>query len=151
MTELIDPWATHIEAPWMHQAAMMLGVKEIPGAKHNPAIVQLWRDIGRWVRDDETAYCAAGVGACLERSGYAHTGRGNARSYLDHGTACDPTYGAIAVFWRGSVDSWKGHVAFWLRADGARVWVLGFNQGNTVSAAPYPRARLLGTRWPEPQ
>jgi len=56
--------------------------------------------------------------------------------------------GAVTVFWRGSPDSWKGHVAFWLRREGSRIWVLGGNQANSVSAKPYPASRLLATRWP---
>jgi uncharacterized protein (TIGR02594 family) len=133
---------------WMHEACKMLGTKEIPGRRHTPAIVALWEHVRVRVLDDETAWCSAFVNACLDRSGYATTGKANARSWLLYGQPCTPMYGAVTVFWRGSPDSWKGHVAFWLRQEGSQIWVLGGNQGNRVSAAPYPAHRLLATRWP---
>jgi len=39
-----------------------------------------------------------------------------------------------------------GHVALFSYAEGNRIWVLGGNQGNSVSLAPYGRERVLGVR-----
>lgn len=54
--------------------------------------------------------------------------------------------GDVVVFWRGSKDSWKGHVAFYSHHDANNVYVLGGNQGNAVSIQAYPRSRLLDVR-----
>lgn len=129
-----------------------MGLDEWPGAKHNPAIVKMFEASGHgWVKDDETPWCAAFVGSVLAECGLQGTGDLAARSYMKWGEAVDPAAakpGDIVVFWRGSKDGWQGHVAFFDKFEGDDVWVLGGNQGNTVSVARYPRARLLGVRRP---
>lgn len=126
-----------------------LGLKEWPGAKHNPRVVEFFEQSGHsWVKDDETPWCAAFVGAVLASVGLQGTGKLNARSYLDWGQAVDdPRPGDVVVFWRGSKNGWQGHVAFFVRWDGDDgLIVRGGNQGNAVSDARYPRDRLLGFR-----
>jgi len=118
---------------------------------HNPKVLQYFKDVGHaWVKDDETAWCAAFVGAMLKRAGMAHTGKLNARSYLDWGEEVEnldeAIEGDIVVFWRGSPDSWQGHVGFYVKHDETYVYVLGGNQGNQVNVRPYKRDRLLGVR-----
>ena len=50
--------------PWMDFAKALIGVKEIPGTKHNPEILQMWKDLKRsGIKDDETPWCAGFVGA----------------------------------------------------------------------------------------
>jgi uncharacterized protein (TIGR02594 family) len=127
-----------------------LGIKEWPGAKHNPAIVAMFAAKGHeWVQDDETPWCAAFVGSVLAQLGLPHTGKLNARSYLDWGFKVDmqdALPGDVVVFWRGSRQGWQGHVAFLVRFEGDSVIVRGGNQGNAVSDAPYPVGRILGIR-----
>jgi len=127
-----------------------LGLEEYPGARHNPAIVGFAATTGNsWVQDDETPWCASFVGAILAQSGLQGTGRLNARSYLDWGTPVDlgdAAVGDVVVFWRGTRDGWQGHVGFYAGRDGDNILVLGGNQGNAVSIAPYSRDRLLGVR-----
>ena len=127
-----------------------LGVTEYPAAKHNPQIVKFYADSGHsWVQDDETPWCAAFVGSVLAECGIQGTKELNARSYSKWGEAVDLSQarkGDIVVFWRGSRDSWKGHVAFFSHYEDGKVYVLGGNQGNKVSIAPYPTERLLTIR-----
>ena len=127
-----------------------LGVKEYPAAKHNPTIIEYYKASGHsWVQDDETPWCAAFVGAVLAECGMRGTNELNARSYMKWGQPVDISKaqkGDVVVFWRGSPNSWKGHVAFFSHTDGENVWVLGGNQGNAVSLKPYPMSRLLGVR-----
>lgn len=117
---------------------------------HNPKVVQYFADVGHgWVKDDETAWCAAFVGAMLKRAGMAHTGKLNARSYLSWGDEVPldaAKEGDIVVFWRGSPDSWQGHVGFFVRKEGNQIVVLGGNQANQVNERAYPTSRLLGVR-----
>ena len=134
---------------WLAHAWREFGVREVAGAASNDRILQFFRDIGHnEINSDEIAWCAAFVGACLERSGYTSTRSLLARSYLDWGTELQAAkLGAIAVCSRGN-DPGKGHVGFVVGADATRVFLLGGNQQNSVSVQPYERARLLGLRWP---
>lgn len=128
-----------------------IGTAEIPGPKHNPAVVNWFADVGHsWVSDDETAWCAAFIGAMLERAGLTSTRKLNARSYLDWGdteiTLAAAQEGDIVVFYRGDPNGWQGHVGFFSALRGDKIMVLGGNQGNEVSIAPYSKTRLLGIR-----
>lgn len=127
----------------------LLGLKEIVGSKHEPQVVQFFADAGHaWVKDDETAWCAAFAHSMLGQAGIKGTGSLAARSYLDWGAPTDhPQRGDVVVFKRGS-SSWQGHVAFYLGADKTHVWVIGGNQSNSVSVARYTKASLLGYRRP---
>lgn len=134
-----------------------IGTREIPGPKDNPKIVGWFEHVGHaWVVDDETAWCAAFVGAMLEEAGLQSTRKLNARSYMDWGASVPLgaiQEGDIVVLWRESRDSWKGHVGFFAGWDendragnGSGVFVLGGNQSNSVNIQEYPRARILGVR-----
>lgn len=115
----------------------------------NPKVVAYFRDAGApHVKDDETAWCAAFVGAMLARSGGEGTGKLTARSYLDWGqpvTLTDAQEGDIAVFKRGN-STWQGHVAFFVKENGANITVLGGNQSDQVKLSGYPKSSLLGIR-----
>jgi len=135
---------------WMPIAQTYVGTDEVRGSKHNPKIVEWFKDVGHgWVKDDETPWCAAFVGAVLEEAGYTSTRALNARSYLTWGhKAKDPSYGDIVVFWRGKKDGWQGHVAFFVKETKEYVWVLGGNQSNSVNIQRYSKSKVLGYRRP---
>jgi uncharacterized protein (TIGR02594 family) len=115
----------------------------------NPKVVAYFKDSGNaGVKNDETAWCAAFVGAMLERAGMDGTGKLNARSYLDWGKPVerkDAQPGDIVVFKRGN-SSWQGHVAFFVKDRGALIDVLGGNQSNAVNIKGYQSSQLLGIR-----
>ena len=134
-------------------ASEEVGMQEIKGPMHNPEIVQMFADVGHdWVKDDETAWCAAFVGAMLERAGLPSTRKLNARSYNDWGQSValeDAQPGDVVTFWRNDPSSWTGHVGFFVRDSGVFIEVLGGNQSNSVNVARYPKSRLLHVRrWP---
>jgi len=117
----------------------------------NPKVVAYFKDSGNpGVMDDETAWCAAFVGAMLRRAGVKSTGALNARSYLDWGKPVDrkdAQPGDVVIFKRGN-SSWQGHVAFFVKDRGALIDVLGGNQSNAVNVKGYQAAALLGIRRP---
>ena len=117
----------------------------------NPKVVAYFKDSGNpGVTNDETAWCAAFVGAMLRRAGVKSTGALNARSYLDWGTPVDRKNaqpGDVVIFKRGN-SSWQGHVAFFVKDRGALIDVLGGNQSNAVNIKGYQAASLLGIRRP---
>ena len=132
-------------------AESYLGLKEFPGAQHNKAIVNMFAATGNsWVKDDETPWCAAFVGAVLAQAGLQGTGKLNARSYATWGQAVasleEAQPGDIIVFWRGSPASSQGHVAFFSSYTGKTLKVLGGNQGDAVSVASYPASRVMAIR-----
>lgn len=117
----------------------------------NPKVVAYFKDSGNpGVTNDETAWCAAFVGAMLRRAGVKSTGALNARSYLDWGTPVDRKNaqpGDVVIFKRGN-SSWQGHVAFFVKDRGALIDVLGGNQSNAVNVKGYSAKSLLGIRRP---
>ena len=115
----------------------------------NPKVDAYFDEVGFPAMQDDTAWCAAFVGAMLKRAGLPHTGKLTARSYLDWGrpvAETDVQPGDLVIFWRGSPSSWQGHVGFVVRLERDFVVVLGGNQRNQVSEARYPRDRVLGFR-----
>jgi len=135
---------------WLARAWDELGQREIAGSADNARIRAFFRDVGHGaVLRDEVAWCAAFVGACLERAGHASTRSLMARSYLRWGERVDEgQLGAIAVLSRGSNPS-LGHVGFLVGETSRHVLLLGGNQGDAVSVVAYPKTRLLGLRWPQ--
>lgn len=132
-------------------ARTYIGTREIPGKKHNPVIVGWLRRIATWISDDETAWCSAFVDHCARETGREHSGKLNARSWLEVGEEIPLSQarpGDVVIFWRGSRDAWTGHVAFLEHVNLKRglIYVLGGNQGNEVNVSGYPRERLLGIR-----
>ena len=115
----------------------------------NPKVVAYFADSGNaGVKNDETAWCAAFVGAMLKRAGLKGTGKLNARSYLDWGVPVDrkdAKPGDVVVFKRGN-STWQGHVAFFVKDKGALIDVLGGNQSNAVNVKGYQASQILGIR-----
>lgn len=134
---------------WMAEAWQRLGAREVPGGRHNRDIVAMFRDAGRPdVTRDEVPWCAAFVGACLERAGQAGSGSLRARSYLGWGDGlAAPRPGAIVVLSRGRNPA-AGHVGFWLGETAGAHMLLGGNQADAVTVQGFAKPRLLALRWP---
>lgn len=126
-----------------------IGVKEVVGRhQHNPRVVNYFAEIGHsWVKDDETAWCSAFVNWVHKKAGISRSGKLDARSWLKVGQRTDhPQKGDVVVFWRESPQSWKGHVALYIRETKNWIYVLGGNQNNQVKISAYPKNRLLQYR-----
>lgn len=145
-----DEVPTEGEPKWLKLARGEIGVKETPGPGNNPVVLRYYADAGHpEVNSDATAWCAAFVGAMLERAGTPSSKALNARSYLTWGKPVDAPYpGCVAVFSRGDPRGWEGHVGFYVGHQDGKVSILGGNQSDQVSIASYDRSRLLGYRAP---
>ena len=131
-------------------------LKELQGTEKNtPEILKFFAEIGhKWVKTDETAWCAATVNAVLKRAGFPHTGKLNARSFLELGDqvsvprplGSSNEFVDLVVFWRGSVESWMGHVGFFIKERENLIYTLGGNQSNMLKISAYDRGRLLEYR-----
>ena len=136
---------------WYNVALENVEEREIRGTKNNPLIEKMFEAVIGKKLPDETPWCAAFVGYCLKEAGYKTSGKLNARSYVSYGEEVkeeDLKKGDIVVFWRGNPNSWKGHVAFFVKFDGPNVVVLGGNQKDKVCFASYRRDRILAFRRP---
>jgi uncharacterized protein (TIGR02594 family) len=124
------------------------GLKEVFGPQHNPVIVKMFHDIGyNWVNDYETAWCSASLNYFCKKLGYKRSGELDARSWLKVGLpVSEPLLGDVVVFWRGSIDSWQGHVGIYINTQGNQVYCLGGNQENMIGINPFPKSRVLGYR-----
>lgn len=134
---------------WLQCALEELGVSESGQAAENPKILNYFKEVDRPdITKDETPWCAAFVGAMLERSNLKSTKSLMARSYLDWGRKCDQAkLGTIAVFKRGN-SKVLGHVGFVMDETENYIQLLSGNQNNKVSIATYKKDKLLGLRWP---
>lgn len=135
------------EPDWLTHARTYIGVAEIPGKQTAPTIARWLLELQSWWRDDETPWCGTFVAAVLRESGVPiapHWYR--ARAWLEWGVTLNaPRLGCVAVFERGG----GGHVGFVVGQDRrGYLMVLGGNQGNRVSVAPFDWIRVLGYRWP---
>ena len=132
---------------WLQLARGFIGLREVKGGKHAPEIVQFWKDIKRGgIKDDETPWCAAFVGAMLERSGIRSSRYESAKSYLQWGrTLSEPVLGCVVVFTREG----GGHVGFLVGRDKAgNLLILGGNQSDQVNIRAFPVSRVTGYRYP---
>ena len=137
------------EPLWLEEARKHIGLREIQGDKHSPEILQFWKDIKRsGIKNDETPWCAAFVGAMLERTKIRSTRFESAKSYLEWGVSLShPVLGCVVVFSRSNGG---GHVGLVVGRDRAgNLLVLGGNQGDAVSVKAFPLSRVLGYRWPD--
>jgi uncharacterized protein (TIGR02594 family) len=138
-------------------AQRFVGTKEVPGATSNPQILAMLRLDESGPEDDAVAWCSAFINyvAWLLRLPRSKSLR--ARSWLTIGEVikledAEPGFDVV-IFKRGSktqpgpevIDA-PGHVGFFAGVDGQNILVLGGNQGDSVSIAPFPKSNLLGIR-----
>lgn len=131
---------TDKQPPWLKNAYLDLGEAEIKGPKHNPRVLEFWKAIGQPIYDDETPWCAAGIGCWLEEAGLRSTRSGLARSYgKGWGIELDgPALGAIAVKPRAG-STLYGHVTLVAgQTSDGQLACLGANQSDRVQISPYP-------------
>lgn len=140
-------------------ARSYLGLAEIPGPKHEPVILEMWKSIGLGgIKDDETAWCAAFTGFVLKQAGLNFLKSGSARAYQNYVAETgagkvlrQPAYGCIVPMWTGSKSGWTGHVGFCVGVQDGKpenLMILAGNQGNKVSIAPFPKSKALAFIWP---
>lgn len=133
--------------PWVIEADRYLGIKEFPGAAHNPTIINWLVKLNAWWRDDETPWCGVAMGAWMKGAGVTPPkAYYRAKAWADWGhKLAVPVYGCVVVFSRKG----GGHVGIVVGEDErGRLMVLGGNQGNAVTIAPFDRSRVSAYRWP---
>lgn len=145
-----------MKAPWLIEAEKHIGQREVPGPGSSAWIRSLWQGLkgGQWFwdaigkgDDSKLPWCGAFVAYCMQATSNPYaTKYASAKAWLDWGIELSgPAVGAVVVFSRDG----GGHVGFVTGRDTlGRLTVLGGNQGNAVSIAPFDHARVVGYRWP---
>jgi uncharacterized protein (TIGR02594 family) len=141
--------------PWLRLAHGYLGLKEIPGSRHNAQILGMWERLKLPFRDDETPWCAGFVNAMVQDAGLSIVKKNRAAAlgwrWNEYGTRLDgPALGTIMSMERPGKPG-SGHMTIVAgRSNDWRILGLGGNQGNAVSINPYhPSARNAQYHWPE--
>lgn len=140
--------------PWYEEALRLKGTREGPGTADNPLLLRWAKALGLGgsFAHDSVAWCGLLVAHCIAASlpdEPLPTNPLGARNWLQFGIRCEPTLGAVLVFWRGSRSGWQGHVGFYAGEDATAFHVLGGNQSDAVTVTRIARDRLLGARWPK--
>ncbi len=123
-------------------------MREIRGNEHSERVLEYLTAVdlpGDMATRDETAWCSAFAAWCFGSKDLTKGVNGLARSWVNWGSQCQPTFGCIVVLRRGT-KPWQGHVGFFLARRGDDVIVWGGNQGNTVCAKAYPLKDVLAYR-----
>jgi uncharacterized protein (TIGR02594 family) len=142
---------------WWQWALHEIGIAEIPGPESNSRILE-YRTIARTpstLDDDDLPWCAIFVNAALEANGIPGSRSARARSFENHARFAflnDPTLGCIVTFWRGTRGGGLGHVGLYRGETDTHIYVLGGNQGDSVSVSPFQKSGsrfgFSGYWWP---
>jgi uncharacterized protein (TIGR02594 family) len=131
-------------------AQRYIGIKEIPGEADHP-LIRWWHSLTyTGETDDEVPWCSSFVNGVTWELRLPRSKSARARSWLNVGMQVDGIDDAVigrdvVILSRGNSPT-AGHVGFYAGADANDVRLLGGNQGNKVSIAPYSRHRILGIR-----
>jgi uncharacterized protein (TIGR02594 family) len=135
-------------------ALQYFGVKEIPGSKSNPVIIDMAKGmvLSDIYTNDDTSWCGLFIAHLLRITGkplpdikkdkYNYL---RAKWYLNWGLNVakgDERLGDVLIFDREG----GGHVGLYVGESGSTFFVLGGNQSNAVTITEISKARLLGTR-----
>lgn len=132
---------------WLTTARSLMGMREIPGPRHNPWIAKAWARLGAgWFNDDETPWCGLFVAHCIDAAGlpYPKPDFPRAKAWASWGKSCAPVVGAVVVFSRNG----GGHVGFLVGESSSQWYILGGNQRNEVNIMPLDKSRAIAIRWP---
>ncbi len=128
------PPFTHPGIPWFLEARRQFGTKEMPGEASNLKILNWASDAGIPYKSDDIPWCGLFVAHCVSATLHSEPLPNNplgARQWLKFGVPCEPSPGAVLVFWRVSRAGGKGHVGFYAGEDENGYNVLGGNQRDT--------------------
>lgn len=140
------------DVPWLQELYAMLGTHE---SKDNKELREWLKSDGATVGDpDDIPWCGDAVQTALLRWNNKTEVPKNpyaAINWLKVGEECKPFVGAIVIFWRGSPTGWKGHIGFIVGQSAANWYVLGGNQGDSVTITPIAKNRVRdgGIRCPK--
>lgn len=136
-----------MEPLYLTEARKHIGLKELTGTNDHPLLLSWWIRLNvKYLY--KQAWCGLFVAHCMQVTGNPIPKNWyRAKAWLEWGEKSDaPKLGCIVVFSRTG----GGHVGFVVGKDNSgRLLVLGGNQGNQVSIAPFDMSRVEGYRVPK--
>lgn len=138
-------------------ALRYVGMEEVSGRTSNPAILAMLKLDNAWPEDDSVPWCSGFMNFIAWQLRLPRSKSLRARSWLRVGTPIsleDAVAGfSVVILKRGGgsqpgpdVIAAPGHVGLYAGVEGAKVLLLGGNQGDSVSIARYATSRVLGVR-----
>lgn len=138
-------------------AERFIGMKEVDGKVANPAILAMLQLDADWPNDDSTPWCSSFINYISWLLRLPRSKSLLARSWLNVGTVIDindlKVGPDIVILKRGAGEqpgpentTASGHVGFFSGKIHNKIHLLGGNQGNMVSVAPFDISRFLGAR-----
>ena len=144
-------------APWLATMRALTGLKEAPGSKDNPFIIEMAHEIVRrypdlqgtvgWYNHDSIPWCGLGIGYCYAVNGIKPVKEMlSALAWAPWGVALKvPTPGALMVYSRQG----GGHVTYYESEDKDFYYCRGGNQSDSVNVTKIPKSRQIkAIRWP---
>ena len=138
-------------------ALRFVGTKEVPGTTANPQVLAMLKLDDPWPDDDAVPWCSAFTNYVAWLLRLPRSKSLAARSWLTVGEViqledAEPGFDVV-IFKRDSenqsgvdvIDA-PGHVGFYAGVERQEILVLGGNQSDSVSIAPYLKSNLLGVR-----
>lgn len=139
------------------------GLKEVTGSQSNVELLDLIKSVVPWADDDSTiSWCAIFMTYLFREEGLSNLIPDKplaARSWLnlegeviwergmdvwDIAKLARP--GDIVIFWRYSIDDWRGHIGFYMNEyhyDKTKIRIKGGNQSDGVLIRSYSKHRVL--------
>lgn len=135
------------EPDWLTIARRYIGLREVPGSGNNATIQRWLTNLRAWWSEDSVPWCGVYVAQVMDEAQIIkpkHWYR--AKAWAEWGDRLVlPALGCVVVFERQG----GGHVGFVVGTDQhGRLQVLGGNQNDQVSIAPFLRERAIAYRWP---
>ncbi len=134
------------EPLYLTEARKHIGLKELTGNNDHPLLLSWWTKL-KITYLYKQAWCGLFVAHCMQSSGMPLPKNWyRAKAWLEWGEKSNtPKLGCIVIFARTG----GGHVGLVVGKDNSgRLLVLGGNQGNQVSIAPFDLSRVEGYRVP---
>ncbi len=146
-----------IETSAYEIAQVFIGMDEVSGKAANPQILAMLQLDDAWPSGDEVPWCSAFVNYIAFLLKLSRSKSLRARSWLEVGAGVMLERALVGfdvvILKRGhgnqpgpEVINAPGHVGFFSGYDEDQVFLLGGNQGDSVTVVGYPRSRLLGVR-----
>ena len=129
-------------------ATTQLGVAETANFE-NPSILKYFDafTLEQSLVTQTTPWCSIFLNWVMWQLGLSRSRNVTARSWLQCGIEVEfPDIGDIAVFWRESAKSEKGHVGIYFAETDEQILILAGNQSDKVSFKWLDKSRLLGFR-----
>lgn len=136
-------------------ASRFMGLTETAGSVDNPAILAMLKLDASWPGHDEVPWCSAFLNYIAWLLDLPRSKSLAARSWLTVGQPvsledAEPGFDVVVLRRQGGpgpdVLDAPGHVGFFVDRQKNDVAVLGGNQANSVSVAPFDAALVLGVR-----